>query len=101
MFMLDSLAVVVMVFMGLRDDRKPAGVPHTSIFRMRDEPVAAGASGKHAAAGKRATSDHDFEQAEWGEADPGQGSRGATNKHFPESGQENWADWERAGRRAP
>ena len=34
-FMLDSLVVVLMVFMGLRDDRRPPGEPHTSLFRMR------------------------------------------------------------------
>ncbi len=34
--MLDSLAVVLLVFMGLRDDRLAPGTPHTSLFRMRD-----------------------------------------------------------------
>ena len=36
-FMLDSLVVVLMVFMGLRDDRRPPGEPHTSLFRMRTD----------------------------------------------------------------
>ncbi len=43
LFMLNSIAVVLMVFMGLRDDRLPPGMPHTSLFRLRDEPVAAAA----------------------------------------------------------
>ena len=36
-FMLDSLVIVLMVFMGLRDDRRPPGEPHTSLFRMRTD----------------------------------------------------------------
>ena len=36
LFMFDSLAMVLLVFMGLRDDRRAPGAPHTSIFRMRD-----------------------------------------------------------------
>ena len=41
LFMFNSMAIVVMVFMGLRDDKAPPGTPHTSIFRMRDRPVPA------------------------------------------------------------
>ncbi len=36
-FMLDSLVIVLMMFMGLRDDRRPPGEPHTSLFRMRTD----------------------------------------------------------------
>ena len=36
LFTLDSVAIVLMVFMGLRDDRRAPGTPATSIFRMRD-----------------------------------------------------------------
>lgn len=37
MFMLDSIAVVVMVYMGLRDDRRAPGVKHTSLFRTIED----------------------------------------------------------------
>ena len=46
LFMLNSITVVLMVFMGLRDDRRPAGAPHTSLFRTRDLPAAAAAADK-------------------------------------------------------
>lgn len=68
LFMLNSIAVVLMVFMGLRDDRKPPGAPHTSLFRMRDEPAGTAATVRVAAA----------------EA-PGHADR------------PDWADWDRAG----
>jgi hypothetical protein len=36
MFMLDCAVIVVLVYMGLRDDRRSARTPATSIFRTRD-----------------------------------------------------------------
>ncbi len=36
LLMLNSIVVVIMVFQGLRDDRRPPGTPATSLFRMRD-----------------------------------------------------------------
>jgi hypothetical protein len=39
MFLLDSVVMVVMVYMGLRDDRRPKRAAQTSIFRMRDTPL--------------------------------------------------------------
>lgn len=33
LFLLNSVAVVVMVYMGLRDDRRPPGTPQASVFR--------------------------------------------------------------------
>jgi hypothetical protein len=36
LFMVDCMVIVVMVYMGLRDDRRSARTPATSIFRMRD-----------------------------------------------------------------
>ncbi len=36
LFLINSLVIVVMVFQGLRDDRRAAGAPATSIFRTRD-----------------------------------------------------------------
>ena len=41
LFMFNSLAIVLMAYMGLRDDRRAPGAPHTSIFRMRDHAPAA------------------------------------------------------------
>ena len=37
LFLLNSAAVVVMVYMGLRDDRRPPGAPQTSVFRTFDD----------------------------------------------------------------
>jgi hypothetical protein len=37
LFMLNSIAVVVMVYMGLRDDRRARGTPQTSVFRTIDD----------------------------------------------------------------
>ena len=46
--MLDCFVVVLLVFMGLRDDRRAPGEPHTSLFRMRDvSPGDAGRSQKN------------------------------------------------------
>ncbi len=72
LFMLNSMAIVLMVFMGLRDDRRPPGVPHTSFFRMRDEPV------------KSAAPPHSVDTvvSEMGD-------------------RPSWAEWEQAGNRAP
>ncbi len=39
LFMLDSIVIVVMVYMGLRDDRRPPSAPSTSLFRFRDQPA--------------------------------------------------------------
>ncbi len=36
MFVCDSFAIVLIVYMGLRDDRRSKGTPQTSLFRMRD-----------------------------------------------------------------
>ncbi len=72
LFMLNSITIVLMVFMGLRDDRRPANAPHTSIFRMRDVPAG-------------------------GAARPN--SRGADAPDLPEA--PDWADWEQAGRHTP
>lgn len=36
LFMVNSLIMVLMVFQGLRDDRRAAGAPAKSIFRTRD-----------------------------------------------------------------
>lgn len=35
--MFDSLVVIVVVFMGLRDDRRAPGTPQTSLFRTTDD----------------------------------------------------------------
>ncbi len=70
--MLNSIAVVLMVFMGLRDDRRPAGSPHTSLFRMRDVPV----------------------------KDAAKIGRPRTSAPDP-AGMPGWADWDQAGRDAP
>ena len=68
LFMLDSLAMVLVVFMGLRDDRRQPDAPHTGLFRMRDEPArakAASRDGRAGAAGKPAEpSWADWERAE-------------------------------------
>ncbi len=72
LFMLNSIAIVLMVFMGLRDDRRPPGAPHTSLFRMRDEPAEA------------LTKSHG----------------GAAVAPGPAEGP-SWADWERPGSSAP
>ncbi len=39
LFMLNSFAMVVMIYMGLRDDRRPPGTPRTSVFRMTEDGV--------------------------------------------------------------
>ncbi len=72
LFMLDSIAVVLMVFMGLRDDRRPPGAPHSSLFRMRDEPVKGGDV-----------------------------SRSASTEAPDAMERPGWATWERAGSSAP
>ena len=51
MFMLDCAVIVVMVYMGLRDDRRSARTPATSIFRTRDLPGDARDTGADRAAG--------------------------------------------------
>jgi len=37
LFLLNSIAVVAMVVMGLRDDRRRPGTPQTSIFRTFED----------------------------------------------------------------
>jgi hypothetical protein len=37
LFILDSFAMVIVVYMALRDDRRPPGAPQTSIFRTFDD----------------------------------------------------------------
>jgi len=37
LFLLNSIAVVVMAFMGLRDDRRRPGTPQTSVFRTFED----------------------------------------------------------------
>ena len=37
LFMLDGLVMVALVFMGLRDDRRPPGAAQTSLFRTRGQ----------------------------------------------------------------
>jgi hypothetical protein len=37
LFMLNSIAVVVMVYMALRDERRPPGTPQTSVFRTLED----------------------------------------------------------------
>ncbi len=37
LFMLNSAVMILMVYMGLRDDRRAPGMLHTSLFRTRDE----------------------------------------------------------------
>ena len=37
LFMLNSITVAVMVYMALRDDRRPTGEPETSVFRPLDD----------------------------------------------------------------
>ncbi len=41
LFMFNSIAVVLMVFMGLRDDRRAPGTRQTSIFRTTEPDEAA------------------------------------------------------------
>jgi hypothetical protein len=41
LFMVDCAVIVVMVYMGLRDDRRSARAPATSLFRTRDRAGAA------------------------------------------------------------
>jgi len=41
MLVCDSVAIVLIVYMGLRDDRRPKGAPQTSLFRMREPEVPA------------------------------------------------------------
>ena len=53
MFMLDCAVIVVMVYMGLRDDRRSARTPATSIFRTRDLPGDAPAIGTRGPAGAK------------------------------------------------
>ncbi len=36
LFLIDGLVFVLMVYMGLRDDRRPPGTPMTSFFRMTE-----------------------------------------------------------------
>jgi len=40
LFLLNSVAVVVMVYMGLRDDRRLLGTPQTSVFRTTEDGAA-------------------------------------------------------------
>ena len=40
LFMFNSMLIVLVAFMGLRDDSRPPGTPHTSLFRLRDKPDA-------------------------------------------------------------
>ncbi len=37
LFLLNSIAIVVVVYMGLRDDRRPPGTPQASVFRTIDD----------------------------------------------------------------
>ena len=37
LFLIDGLAFVLVVYMGLRDDRRPPGAPMTSFFRMTED----------------------------------------------------------------
>ena len=70
--MLNSIAIVLMVFMGLRDDRRPPNAPHTSIFRMRDVP------------------------------DTGAGKLDGRGEAEPDvAAGPGWADWDQAGRHTP
>jgi hypothetical protein len=36
LLMLNSIAVLIVAYMGLRDDRRPPGTPQTSLFRTFD-----------------------------------------------------------------
>lgn len=37
LLMLDGIAMLVLVYMGLRDERAPPGAPHRSVFRMVEQ----------------------------------------------------------------
>ncbi len=39
-FLLDAIALVALIYMGFRDDRRPSGTPQTSLLRMAEPPAA-------------------------------------------------------------